>query len=286
MSNRDSTQLIRLARGLEAGGFYGLAKLLRAMAFSQEVKATNAAGIPRGAELMEQMRALMGELRQNNNDPTLINAIEKGMDAVLQDRTIPHSDIPEVYVSRTNGDLFLGKPPTITPHHDHWLALREFKPIWYSDPLPPADLLEALEANPQVIRNEISGLSAEQLLIAPAEGEWNMHQLLWHIMMAQELLTERVDLLLTTHYPNLASKAVWAQQDEQGMTTGEIVEHYLDLRADLVERLKGLPADDWWRKGWHDEFGEQTTLSQVTYFTRHEISHLPQFAEIRQAVEG
>ncbi|MEZ4671338.1 MAG: hypothetical protein R3E39_25835 [Anaerolineae bacterium] len=101
-----------------------------------------------------------------------------------------------------------------------------------------------------------------------------------------ELLTERIDLLLTENNPSLEARAVWAQKDQQGVSTGEVLEHYHDLRDDLVLRLKGISAEDWWRSGWHSEFGEQTVLSQATYFARHEMSHMPQFSQIRRAVEG
>ena len=180
----------------------------------------------------------------------------------------------------------MGEPPELTTSNDHALALREFKAIWYFEPLSPAEVLVALKTNPDTIQKQLADLSPDQLLIAPAHSEWNMHQLLWHLMMAQELLSERVDLMLTQDNPNLASKAVWAQQDQTGMSTGDVLEHYLDSRHKLIDRLKALSADEWWRSGWHDEFGKQTVLSQATYFARHEMSHMPQFAQILQTVEG
>lgn len=279
-------RLIRAARGLEAGGYYGVGKVLRALAYSEEVKASNAAGIPRGAELDAEVSALTNDLRAVGSDSAVLAALEKGLRAVREDRTVPYADIPAVHVSRTNGDIFVGEPPEFTGNHDHRLGLREFKPIWYSEPLSPGEALAALENNPPLIDAQIKGLTEQQLLVAPAAGEWNMHQLLWHLMMAQELLTERIDLMLTQSNPPLEGKAIWAQKDQQDMSTGEVLEHYHDLRDDLVERLKGTPTDDWWRTGWHDEFGQQTVLSQATYFARHEMSHMPQFGQIRRAVEG
>ncbi|MCA0455341.1 MAG: DinB family protein [Chloroflexi bacterium] len=279
-------KFIQAARGLEAGGYYGLAKVMWALAYSGEIKVSNAAGIPRQAELDTAIWDIVQTLQANETDPAIINAIEKGWQAVREDRTIPFADIPNLYVSRTNGDIFIGEPPEITPHHDHWLALREFKGVWYFESMTLAEVFKALEHNPQLIKDQLEGLIAEQLLVAPAHGEWNMHQLLAHILMAQELLTERIELMLAEDNPNLASRAVWAQKDQEALSTGEVLERYIDLRQQLVERLKALPAADWWRKGWHDEFGAQTVLSQATYFTRHEMSHMPQFGQIRNALEG
>lgn len=282
----DLLNLIQTARGLEAGGYYGLAKVMWALAYSAEIKASNAAGIPRRAELDTALANILQTLQASETDPAIISAIEKGWQAVREDRTIPYTDVPDLYVSRTGGDVFLGEPPEITPSNDHHLALRAFKGIWYFDALTPAEVFKALEGNPVTIKEQLADLSAEQLLIAPAHSEWNMHQLLAHILMAQELLTERIDLMLTEDNPNLASRAVWAQKDQEALSTGDVLERYLDLRQQLVERLKALPAEDWWRKGWHDEFGAQTVLSQTTYFARHEMSHMPQFAQIRQSLDG
>lgn len=284
--NPQFVPLIQTARGLEAGGYYGLAKLLWALVYSAEIKASNAAGIPRGAALDSSVVNIIDSLRAGGADAAVIDALVKGLAAVREDRTIPYVDIPDVYVSRTYGEVVVGEPPQLTAHHDHALALREFKPIWYFDPMSPKEVLAALESNPKAIQAELEGLTPDQFLIAPAHSEWTMHQLLWHVMMAQELLSERVDLMLTQDNPNLASKAVWAQKDQQGMSTGDVLEHYLDLRTQLIDRLKILPTDDWWRSGWHDEFGKQTVLAQATYFARHEMSHMPQFAQIHHVLEG
>lgn len=278
--------LIRTARGLEAGGYYGLAKLMWALAYSAEVQASNAAGIPRGAELDSMIAGVQQSLQADGASEAILNAIDSGWKAVREDRTTPYTDIPDVFVSRTQGEVFLGEPTELTSSHDHALALRAFKGIWYFDALTPAEVFKALETNPILIQDQIAGLSAEQLLVAPAHSEWNMHQLLAHLLMAQELLSERIDLMLTEDNPNLASRAVWAQTDQKALSTGAVLERYLDLRQQLVERLKALPAADWWRKGWHDEFGAQTVLAQTTYFARHEMSHMPQFGQIRQALEG
>lgn len=278
--------LIRAARGLEAGGYNGVAKLVWAMAYSAEIEATNTAGIPRGEALEAVLAHILDELKSDGANSALIHAFEKGCQGVREDRTVPFTDIPEVHVSRTTGEIYLGKPPEVSAENDHRLALREFKPVWYLDALSPAEVLAALEQNPAVIQSQLAGLTGEQYSVSPAPGEWTMHQLLSHILMAQELLSERIDLILTHDNPNLKSRAVWAQRDRDTQSAGELLENYLDSRQRVIERLKGLAAADWWRAGWHDEFGAQTVLSQATYFARHEVSHLPQFAEIRRAISG
>ncbi len=280
------TQLIRAARGAEAGGYYGVAKLLWAMAYSEEVKGSNQAGIPRGAELDGELSAIIESLKARSGDTSVITALEKGLQAVREDCTVNYTDVPGVYVSRTTGEVILGEPPEFTSNHDHRLGLREFKPIWYFEPMSPAECLNALEHNPDVIAEQISGLTTEQLLVAPAPGEWNMRELLWHLLQAQELVAARVEKMLTENHPSLEGMAVWAMKDDQAMSPADILERYCASREVMISRLKAIAPADWYRGGWHSEFGEQTVLSQATYFARHEMSHMPQFAQIRRAVAG
>lgn len=279
-------KLICAARGAEAGGYNGVAKLLWALAYSEEVKASNQVGIPRGVELDGELSAIIEALKARSGDTSVIAALEKGLQSVREDRTVNYADVPGVYVSRTTGEVILGEPPEFTPNHDHRLGLREFKAIWYFEPMSPAECLNALEHNPDVVAEQISGLTAEQLLVAPAPGEWNMRELLWHLLQAQELVAARVEKMLTENHPSLEGMAVWAMKDGQAISPGDILERYRASREVMVAHLKAIAPADWYRAGWHSEFGEQTVLSQATYFARHEMSHMPQFAQIRRAVSG
>lgn len=276
-------RLVRVARGLDAGGYYGLAKLMWALAYSEEIKGSSAAGIPRSDDLDAEIGKIADWLKGQGAPEAMLTAIDKGRRAVQEDRTVAYEDVPAINVSRTSGEIFLGEPPEFTSNNDHRLGLRAFPPIWYFEIMSPPEVLAALETNPARIDAQLQGLTDAQLLIEPAPEEWNMRELLAHLMMAQDLLAERVDLMLTQDNPLLEGKAVWAMEDRQALSPGELLERYHAAREHLVVRLKSIPGADWWRGGWHSEFGQQTVLSQATYFARHEMSHMPQFAEIRRA---
>ncbi len=278
------TAYIRVARGLEAGGYYGVAKLLRGLAFAEEVKAANAAGIPRETALLDELRAIIEQLRSDGADAVIITALEQGCEVVKADATVPYDVIPAVHVSRTSGEIFLGEPPAFSANHDHRLGLRSFPAIWYFESLSPPECLKALESNVGAIEAQFSDLPPEQYLIPPAAGEWNMHELLWHLLQANELLAGRVEKMLTESNPSLEGMAVWANRDASSLSLPDIWERYRASREVLLARLKAIPLADWWRTGWHSEFGPQTVLSQATYFARHEMSHMPQFGEIRRGL--
>jgi len=279
----DLIRLVRVARGLEAGGFNNAAKLAWGLLYSEEVKASSAGGVPRGAELDAELGMLVASFTAAGADPAVIAALDEARAAVREDRTIPHPRIPDVYVSRTTGAVFLGDPPDVTASNDHRLGLRKFPAIWYFDPLSPHEVLDALAAAPDIVEAQLNGLSIEQMNRSPAPGEWSIRELLGHLHMAQEVLAVRVEKLLAEDNPQLQGLAVWAME-QKPLSPGDLLERYRASREHVVTRLKAIPFADWWRAGWHEEFARVTILDQATYFARHEMSHLPQFADIRKAV--
>jgi hypothetical protein len=77
---------------------------------------------------------------------------------------------------------------------------------------------------------------------------------------------------------------VWSwNQEARPATTQEVLDAYLASRARVLERLRGAPADAWWRTGRHREFGRLTLTQQVSYFAAHEPTHLRQ---LRAAARG
>jgi len=275
---------LRTASGMEAGGYYGVGKLLRALAYAEEVQAIKSAGIPRGNDLLAILQQIIDSLRADGTDAAIITALEQALQVVKSDSTVPYDVIPAVQVSRTSGEIFLGDPPEYSANHDYHLGLRTFLPVWYFEAMSPAACMQALQGNITAIEAQFNDLSAEQCMIAPAPGEWNMHQLLWHLVQAQELLAVRVQKILTETDASLDAAAVWTNQDAGALSMSGMWERYRASREELIEQLTAISADDWWRTAWHSEFGPQTLLSQCVYFARHEISHMPQFGEIRRGL--
>lgn len=278
-------RLVRAARGLQAGGFYGASKLLWGLAFAEEMRASSEQGIPRGDALDAEVGTILDTLKAAGGKPDVIAALEAGRAGARENRTISHSEIPDVYVCRSCGEVILGEPAERCPTcRAHALTFRKIPPIYYFDWLSPNDALGALEAGPFRVEMAISGLTEAQMMQAPAPGEWSVRELLWHLLFAQRLLEFRVDKILTEERPSLAASAAWNDTPEAGLSAGNILEQYRAARESTLSRLKGITPSDWWRTGWHDEFAEVTLLAQATYFARHEHGHLAQFDEIRRAI--
>lgn len=279
----DPIRLVQLARAVEAGGYYNLSKLLWALAYSQEVRAGGA--LPKGAELEAELGRLAADLRGAGAPAEVLRALERGRAGVSEDRTIPATDIPAVEVCRACGQLFLGQELASCPRCGaHRLTFREFLPVYYLEPLTPEAVLEALASGPAEVGAAIGGLSESQMSRDPADGEWAVRNVLWHLLMAQEVLAARVEKMLQEDDPSLEAVAVWTLQGAESLSAGEIFERYRGSREALVRRLGRIDPAGWWRSARHPEFIRFNLLQQTGYHAKHERSHLPQIAEIRRAL--
>ena len=279
-------RLVRVARGLEAGGYYNAAKLFWATAFSEEIRASNQQGVPTSAdELNREMEAATDALEAAGAKPELLAVLKIGRQAAHENRTILQTEIPQVYVCRACGEIILGRDPHRCPACSaRELTLREFPAVYFLEPLHPEQALEALAVAPNELEDAIKGLSEEQLAQLEKPGEWAIRDALFHLLLAQGLLAGRVEKMLAQDNPPLAGVAAWAIADEEALSAREILERFRASRQATVERLERMSGEDWWRTGQHDEFGEVTILQQASYFAKHDQSHLPQIVAIRQAI--
>lgn len=284
----DYLRLVRLAMGLERFGQYNAAKLFWAAAFSEDVRAAEAQGVPDKPEtLAPEMAKAIAALEARGTGDELLAVFRRAQEAVQQEITLDLADVPQVYVCRSCGEFMMGsRPYRCGACGARELTLREFPPVYYLEPLPPERAMEALAATPGTLRNMVEGLSEAQLAQAPEPGEWTLREALLHLLGAQQLLAARVDLILVEDNPKLESVAPEAVGVKEEMSTKEILERFAESREGLLARLEGLEAEAWWRTGQHTEFGEVTILQQASYFAKHDQSHLPQMDAIRAAAGG
>ena len=286
----DLLRLVRVARGLEAGGYYNAAKLFWAAAYSHEIRLTNAGGQPMAVpvdpdELALEIQAAIDSLKAAGADLELITAMVRGKQGLHENRTISLAEIPQVYTCRKCGEIILGQPgPRCHNCGADALTLREFPPVWFLEPLQPQEALNALASAPDLLSEVLQGLKDPQLNRPPQTGEWTIREAFQHLLISQELLAGRVEKMLAEDEPSLVGVAAWAMGKMEQQPALEILERYRRSRRDTLESLRMLSAEDWWRTAWHEEFGRVTLLQQASYFARHERDHFRQILAIRDAV--
>ena len=286
MSYHELIQFVRLARGLEAGGFYNAAKLFWSALRSMEIKASNEEGLPKDHEnLTREYKDALDLLQTRETNEEFLQAVKRGFQGVQENRTIPLAEITRTFVCRKCGEIILSGQPINCPFCGAQdVTLREFDPIYYLETLHPQEALAALESAPDELEAACLDLDETQLTQPPKAGSWSMRDLFKHLLASNGLLAARIDRMLAENNPSLKGVAAWAMTKEPQLSVKDILNRFTISRRATVDRLRRLPTNDWWRTAWHEEFGKINILQQVSYFTRHERDHFSQIYEIREAV--
>lgn len=277
--------LLTLALQLEREGQYSLAKLTRAAIDALGRRAAYRNTPPGGKDrLVEELGNATETLSRLAVSADLLDALRKGTAALEAGRLALIQDTPHPYVCRTCGHTVLGEVTENCPTCGAWPeTFQWFPPIYWLDALDPFDAVEKMKQMPVLVSALLGELSEEAMAPQPPDGGWSIRNILTHLRDAQDVLVYRLDLFEQQSRPVLASKAIfeWAAQENQRPKAGrEIFETYREVRAKLVARLKQMPLADWWRTGWHEEFGEVSIKQQVSYFASHEFTHLPQLQKL------
>ncbi len=281
-------ELARLARSLEAGGIYNGAKLLRAL-IDRELARAGVALLDTG-EAGAGVARLADRLEAAVEDPALVAALRAAAAAAVDERTLPQAEAPRTWTCRTCGRISLGSVPEWCPDCEApAAAAREQIPVWYLEPMDPADAVAGLAAGLVTLEGLLQGRPDDALAIPPRPGEWSVRETLQHLVAAERLLATRIPRLLEETDPELSAVAAWVLPPSDEATTptelpaSVLLAQIREMRNGTLERLRGLEPRDWARTGRHPEWGTVTVTSQAAYFTRHLWSHL---AQVRAAAEG
>jgi len=281
-------ELARLARSLEAGGIYNGAKLVRALLDRELARAAAAPLDARetGAAVVQ----LAGRLEEEGEDPRLVTALRAAADAAGNGRTLPLADAPRAWACRTCGRIWLESVPDWCPECEApAVAAREQIPVWYLEPMSPAEALTGLEDGLELLEGLVDGRPDDALAIPPRPGEWSVRETLQHLVAAERLLSTRIPRILAEDDPELSAVAAWVlpASDEatapSDLPASALLATLREMRRETLHRLRGLEAPDWARTGRHPEWGSVTIASQAAYFTRHLWSHL---AQVRAAARS
>jgi hypothetical protein len=278
------THLLALAAALEDEGQLNNAKLLRAATDSLLTRAARQFDLPKDkATLLAETDRAIESLSVLSVGSELMGGLNRARTAFAEGRLTRYVEIPDPYVCRTCGYLTLlatAVCPVCGAHPD---TFNHIRPIYWLEALEPYAALEHLRSTPEKLVLLLAGVTDSQANRAPDEGGWSLRQAIAHLRDAQEVLAFRVNLILDQENPLLESKAVfeWATNEtERPAAVGEILETYRASRRQTIARLENLPFTDWWRRGRHEEFGELRLYQQVSYFTCHELIHLPQLESL------
>ena len=282
--------LIRLhaiVRKLEGEGQYNVAKLARAAADSFVRSAAYPLQLSSHKdELAEEVLAVAEKLRNLDLNGGLVESLMTGASAIARGRLTMLYETPHPYVCRTCGHVELDLPLSNCPRcNEVPRTFQRFPPVYWLEVMDPLEVMNWLERTPEEVKRLIDGIAGDDLTREVVEGEWSIRELLTHLRDAQGVLDFRVNLLIDEDSPVIESKAVfeWAKDGSASPDTSmEIFQTYRNSRRETLETLRGIPLEDWWREGRHEEFGTISIKQQASYFATHELTHLPQLEFLRE----
>jgi len=285
------SHLLALAVKLEGEGQYNIAKLARAVAESLTRRAAFKIFLPSAKDkLVNEIDRAVFALSKLDVDEELLAALKRGAATMAEGRLPLINETPHAFVCRMCGHIVLNAPAEKCPTCSAWpTTFKQFLPVYWLNALEPFAALESLRQTPLDIAALLEGLSEKALSHPPEDGGWAIRNIVSHLRDAQGVLHFRLNLLLEHDNPSLESKAVfeWAtKEEEHPPTTQEIFDTYRASRDESIAKLVGIPLNDWWRTGQHEEFGTVTLRQQVSYFGSHEITHFPQIEALRNQLVG
>ncbi len=150
------------------------------------------------------------------------------------------------------------------------------------------DLLDALQATPEVLEALLAGYTQEQATAARGGDEgWSVVEVVCHLRDAEEQALSRLHLMRDTPGPVIAAydQERWARERNYTETSlHEAMAAFTRLRAQQVAELAKLSPQERERSGQHEEQGTITISSHTLHIVAHDALHAAQIARQLKSV--
>jgi hypothetical protein len=154
--------------------------------------------------------------------------------------------------------------------------------------LEPARIAELLAATAATVDAELRALGEAGAKWRPASGEWCANEVVGHLVEADlRGFTGRIRTLLAESDPAFVGwdqPSVAAARGDCAKSTGELLGEFLPLRAEGIELVRRLTAQDLERSGIHNVVGRLTAGDIVAEWVHHDRNHVRQLLAIGQAI--
>lgn len=149
------------------------------------------------------------------------------------------------------------------------------------------ELVGRYRGQPEEWSEKAVSIGPDQLGHVPPGQQWSPHQVIAHIMAADNFaLQPRLTRILTEEKPELANwdeEAWMAESYDPEQPLDQALQAWRQSRQKLTEQLAGLDMSGWNRTGLHPLHGERTLLWWVEYSVNHVRNHEGQLAEILES---
>lgn len=288
----DMARMTALAERFAAEGKISINKLTEAAVYAQIRRAGwQYRPLVSKDRMQVELANVIQALKQSELSPGLIDAMENCLEYLESGKDILHEQAPDVFVCRTCGHAAMGQAPDHCPDCGSWPGrFRKFVAFFNGDnrdPINPIFVLDLLEESVAAVKQLTAGLSEDGMNRKPSPAEWSIRDHMAHFYDTQEMLDDRVNLMLEHDDPDLIAYAVFelaTDTERHPQTAHGIVEAFSQKRLACVEMLRSRSLNDLYRTGRHPAFGQLTILRQAAYMANHEQDHLPEIEALCQQV--
>jgi hypothetical protein len=150
-----------------------------------------------------------------------------------------------------------------------------------------ANLIDRYSAGPQLVRQAVAGMTAEQIRARPVAGKWSALEVVAHLADFEVIGVDRIMAVIAEHEPTLPGRDENQFIARAGYELRDFDEQLqlIDLcRKHTARILQRLPESDWQRGGIHTEAGRLTLEQLVLRVTKHIEHHVPFIDEKRAAM--
>jgi hypothetical protein len=142
--------------------------------------------------------------------------------------------------------------------------------------LGPQDPVSIYRTTIENVRELVDGLRDDEWLSPLADGEWNVHQVLGHLVDVDIVYGFRWRLILTADEPT------YPGYDERGWAVlpkpkqRSLLATFGALRNANAILIESIPHESWRRRGVHGEQGPEDVELMIRKIAGHDLAHLDQ----------
>lgn len=147
--------------------------------------------------------------------------------------------------------------------------------------------LEAFQSGYAQIRDEVDGLTEEQMNYKPANGGWSIHEIIIHVVDAELVHIHRMKSVIAEETPLLTAfdQDKWSERlNYAGLDYNLYLLLFRTLRESFIPILKNLSAQDYQRMGRHNTAGEMTLEEILEHTIDHVADHIHQIRRVKKEI--
>ena len=144
-------------------------------------------------------------------------------------------------------------------------------------------VVTSLERAPAIIVPLVREVPQAILKRRPKPGKWSAHEHACHLATIHPIMLARLDLMLTEQMPRIVP--YFPSSDEENgallnVDLDEAMERFSRDRQRLVQRLRGLSAEDWQRTADHGEYTQYSVFIMFRHLAMHDMLHAYRIEEL------